>query len=55
MAFGITVHQLNETGRRVDLAYFVRAATAPEMEDVVTTTSAGGRCAWVRLDWEVGR
>lgn len=34
--YGITVHQLDDTGRRCDLAYFTQAANAPEMEDTVT-------------------
>lgn len=36
MAYGITVHQLDATGRRADLAYFTEAPSAPEMEDTVT-------------------
>ncbi|MEU7831343.1 hypothetical protein [Nonomuraea sp. NPDC049129] len=34
--YAITVFQTDETGRRIDIAHFVRAASAPEVEDVVT-------------------
>ncbi|MFE9391692.1 hypothetical protein [Streptomyces sp. NPDC006784] len=36
MKFGITVHQLDERGRIVDLALYEQAADAPSMEDRVT-------------------
>lgn len=36
MAYGITVHQVDETGYRVDLTWYGTASTAPEMEDTVT-------------------
>lgn len=36
MAYGITVHQVDETGYRVDLAWYGQAATGPEVEDTVT-------------------